>query len=151
MTPVLDKQWSTPPRAQWSWSWRARTRKGWVGLIVGALLLALAFAFAIITLLQTSFRRSEPYQYALSLAQHSQVVVEKLGTPISAGRFTGGNLNYENDDADADLLIPVHGSRGEGKVHVVGSKRPGKWRCSELLFVTDRTGETIDLSTDADR
>jgi hypothetical protein len=65
--------------------------------------------------------------------------------------FSSGSLNYQDENADADLLISFSGPTGQGKLHVVGSKRAGKWHYSELQFIAARTGETVDLSEDLDK
>jgi len=148
--PEIEQSWSTGYSKQWNWNWRPSTRKGWLALTTGSLLFAGILVAAILTVIQTSFRNSEPYKVAVARAEHHPLVTGKLGTPVVAGRFTGGSLNTNNNTADCDLLVPVRGPSGAGKVHVVARKYDGIWHYSEMQFLADQNGETVDLIEDAD-
>lgn len=121
------------------------TRKGaplWLILTLAtvAFLLAIAaFVAVMISVTQSSLRRSTPYKTALALANESPCAVARLGQPVAPGRFIVGSISKTNGEAYADMEFPVHGPRGEGRLHVVGVETAGHWTMQYLSLRTDDT------------
>jgi hypothetical protein len=88
---------------------------------------------------------SPPYQQAMALAQQDQRATAALGSPVEGGRFVSGNITVNNDTGHAELVIPVSGPKGAGKLDVVADKSGERWVLEQALLTVDGTGETIDL------
>ncbi len=82
---------------------------------------------------------------ALARAKTNQQVISALGSPITEGFTTWGNINVNGASGEADMSIPVSGPKGKGTVYVVGNKSAGEWTYSKMLVKIDSTGESIDL------
>jgi hypothetical protein len=78
-------------------------------------------------------------------AKSNSAVVADIGEPVEPRLLPNGSVNLNNDAGNADLLIPVRGPKGTGKVHVVGSKSAGKWSYSTLDFQPDDAKPTVNL------
>ena len=75
---------------------------------------------------------STPAAMALDKAQHSPVVLERLGTPIRRGSFVSGNINTTGSGGHADLSFPISGPKGAGTVYVVANRENGTWSLETL-------------------
>lgn len=121
------------------------TRKGaplWLvlSLSAGTFLLAVAVFIAVmISVTQSSLRRSTPYKTALAMASQSPCAVARLGQPVAPGRFIVGSISKTNGEAYADMEFPVHGPLGTGRLHVVGVETGGQWTMQYLSLRTDDT------------
>lgn len=126
-------------------TWWQRNWK-WFVPVLGALLLALfaAFVFGIVALIFGALKSSTPYQHAMARAQSDPAVVAALGEPIHAGWFVQGNIGVDGASGEADLAIPLEGTRADGTLYVVAEKRAGEWRY-ETLAVNVDGGERIVL------
>ncbi|PPJ42894.1 MULTISPECIES: cytochrome c oxidase assembly factor Coa1 family protein [unclassified Pseudoxanthomonas] len=132
---------TTPPPSTWlgrNWKWCVP--------VVAALLLALfaTFILGIVALVFGAIKSSTPYQHAIERAQSDPAVVAALGEPIQAGWFVQGNIGTSGSGGEADLAIPLDGSRADGTLYVVAEKRAGEWRY-ETLAVNVDGGERIVL------
>ena len=103
------------------------------------------FAVLVITIVETSFRHSEVYQRALTMASTNHQVREEIGEPIEAGWFVSGQLNVNGSSGKADLSIPVGGNRGKGRIRAVAYKSGGLWTFTWLQVNVDGYREAIDL------
>ena len=92
-------------------------------------------------------KSSEPYKYALAQAQSNPQVTAALGTPIEAGFFAGGNINLNNDDGAADLVIPIKGPKGSGTLFVTATKTDGVWTYQTLEVLPAGSQQRIRLKT----
>jgi Cytochrome oxidase complex assembly protein 1 len=117
----------------------------WIG--VGCLVLIGAFA-AVIGVIAVvvfgSMRNSIPYREALERAQSDTRVVAALGTPIKGGYFFTGSINVKNREGEANLDVPISGPKGKATLHVVATKRHGRWVYLEMTVIPEE-GETINL------
>src|ERR1700756_3941575 len=68
-------------------------------------LLVLIFGFGLIlmTVILSSFRHSDVYKQALTMAAGNQQVREQIGEPIEPGWLISGQLNVEGSSGNADL------------------------------------------------
>src|SRR4051794_33678843 len=112
-----------PKRSWWGRNWK------WV-VPVGCLLPLLSCGGGIIAIffgVTGIIKSSEPYKHALALAQSNPAVVAALGTPITAGKFSGGTYNVSNGSGSANFVIPISGPKGSGAIYVVATRSGGKW------------------------
>jgi hypothetical protein len=107
-------------------------------LLVGFVALILALVFGLI-------RSSDAYQQALAKARSSPAAAQVLGSPITEGYFTSGQINVNGASGNADLAIPVSGPKGKATLHVTASKSAGVWSFSTLVVELADTHERIDL------
>ena len=135
-----------PPPPQQQRGWFGRNWKWFVPLvIVLPIVVCCGGITAIVGGVFGMIKSSEPYKHALAQAQTNPQVTAALGTPIEAGFFAGGNINLNNNDGDANLVIPVKGPKGSGTVVVVGKKNNGLWTYETLEFVQTGSQQRIDL------
>lgn len=125
---------------EWAWknnSWdsvaafKANQRKWaiWGGIIW---LAAIAFAIGLFCLVMSTFKNSEPYKVSVHHAKRNVTLQRLLGTPIEPGWFTSGNITYHgNGSANAELSIPLHGSKDRGVLYVKAYKRGNRWFYNE--------------------
>lgn len=108
------------------------------------LVLFLAFVVGLMALLLGAMKSSEPYRHAVARAQTDPAVVAALGAPIEPGWFARGNINVDGSSGEADLAIPLEGTRADGTVYVVAAKQAGQWRY-ETVAVNVDGGQRIVL------
>lgn len=132
---------TTPPPSTWlgrNWKWCVP--------VVAALLLALfaAFIFGILALVFGAMKSSGPYLHAMREAQADPAVNAALGTPVRAGWLVQGNFSSNGPDGEANLAIPLEGTKADGTLYVVAKKQAGEWHY-ETLAVNVEGGERIVL------
>lgn len=134
-----------PPPNWWSrnWKWFVPT------LVVTGMALIAAFVLAIISFVFGMMKSSEPYQTGLSRARADAAVVAALGEPITPGYFVQGNIDGSAASGEANLAIPLKGSRGAATLYVEASKRAGEWQYETLVVALDG-GQRIDLRDEDD-
>lgn len=94
-------------------------------------------------------KSSDVYKMALHRARMDPRVRHALGSHIRDGMFVSGKTNVNGGSGDADLSIPISGSKGKGTIYVVASKSAGQWQYSTMVVKTE-SGETIDLTKETD-
>ena len=119
----------------------------WVGLGCGVLILGVVgFLVFIFTVVFGSMRNSMPYQEAVTRAQNDPRVIAALGTPIKPSYFFSGSISTRNGNSDAKFEIPLRGPKGQGLLHIAGTKTGSKWEYNRMT-VTLKSGTEIDLLT----
>ncbi|MDR1077017.1 MAG: cytochrome c oxidase assembly factor 1 family protein [Xanthomonadaceae bacterium] len=88
---------------------------------------------------------TEPYRHAVQAAQADPRVVAALGEPINAGLFAFGNINVSGPSGQANLAIPLTGSRKSGTVYVEATKAADHWNYRLLEVSIDGDAQRIDL------
>ena len=137
-----------PQRTNWwgrNWKWFVPTG------CLGMLLLALTFVALIMAIVFGAMKSSDAYKTALAKAKSDPRVVNALGAPIEAGFFVSGKTNVSGSSGDADMTVPISGSRSKGTIYFVASKFAGKWAFSKLVVEVEKTGERIDLTEETAR
>jgi hypothetical protein len=118
-----------------------RTRNILIG--VGVFLVTMIFMMAILT---TMFTNSWAYKNALIIAKSNLELKSKLGSPIEKNSyFIGGSIVTNGGKGNADLTIPIKGSRGKGTLMVFANKSQGTWSMDTLLFIDTNNKDTITL------
>lgn len=122
--PVPSKSWMGR-----NWKWAIPTA-----------ILGMVAAIIIGTL--STMKSSEVYQRSMAAVKDDDRVTDVLGTDISAGYFVSGQVS----NTAADFVIPVSGSKGEGKVYVQAVNMNGQWIFQNVVLHTDN--EDVDLLAD---
>jgi len=125
--------------------------QGWVQrnkvwLLCGAAFLGFAagiagFAFWVLSLVGNS----GPANLAFDKATANPVLAQRLGHPITKGRFVSGSINSTGPSGHAELAIPVSGPKGAGTLYVEAHKRAGLWELDLLQFGPTAGSERLDL------
>ena len=136
---------SAPPPAR-PRGWFGRNWKWFVPLvIVLPLIVCCGGITAIVGGVFGMIKSSEPYKHALATAQANPQVIAALGTPVEAGFMAGGTINVNNNNGNAELVIPIKGSKGSGVVSVSATKTNGVWTYEKLEFQQPGSQQAIDL------
>ena len=103
------------------------------------------FGSVVMTIITTSFHKSDVYKQAMAKAIENSQVRDAIGEPIHPGWLVSGQLNVNGSTGSANLLIPIFGPRGSGSIRAIASKSRGVWRFSDLLVNIKGRSEPIDL------
>lgn len=106
-----------------------------IGLIVGGAF----WGFSKIT------SDSDVTKHAISIINHNPEVQQKLGTNIVTDGMFSGSLSVSNDTGDADISVPIKGTKGTGKAIIVAEKEFNKWNYEKIAVQIDETGEVITI------
>jgi hypothetical protein len=90
-----------------------------------------------------AIRQTEPYATSVELALGSTAVQQALGEPVTVGWFPQGSVNIANG-GDAELYIPLRGSRASAAIRVNGTNLDGEWKYY-AIWVDTSEGEHINL------
>jgi hypothetical protein len=135
-----------PPRPGWwrrNWKWFVPAGcLSFIALGVGLIACIVVVVFGVI-------KSSDAYKIAVAHAKADPRVVEALGSPITEGWMVSGNTNVSGGSGESDLTIPIHGPQGDGKIYAVAKKSGGHWEYSKLVVEVAKTGDTIDLTEEA--
>ena len=127
-------------------SWFARHWKSILSIgCLGLILLVVAFVGGIFLLVETSIKSSHAYTEAMTRAQQSPQVLEKIGQPLQPGWFISGSINTSGSSGNADFSIPLSGSKGKGTLYVVAKKSAGLWQFETLQVEVEGESQRIDL------
>ncbi|HET7931551.1 MAG TPA: cytochrome c oxidase assembly factor Coa1 family protein [Rhodanobacteraceae bacterium] len=139
---------TTLPRRNWwsrNWKWCVPVLCVIVaGAFVAAGVAFLGFIFGMM-------RSSTPYQEAMQRTRASPAVIAALGAPIESGWLFSGRIETSNDSGSADIEIPVHGPKGDARVHVRAEKIDGTWHYTIMRVRIDATQQRIDLLRPAEK
>ena len=133
-----------PPQGWWSknWKWFVPTL-GCVGCVLPLVLFGGCIA-AIFTGVTGAVKSSAVYTQALDKAKSHPAVIAQLGQPIEQKGLIQGSINNSNGVVDANIRVPIAGSKGTGTLHAVGTAR-GNAVDFSTLTVTVAGGGSINL------
>ena len=133
---------STQEKRGWfkrNWKWVLPVGcLGIIGMVV-------IFVAAIIVFVFGAIKSSDVYQQAVAKARSNAAVVRELGEPIEPGWLVSGSVNVGNGSGNADLSIPVSGSRKSGTIYTLATKRQGAWEFTTLEMEVDGGNRRINL------
>ena len=109
------------------------------------ILLLVLFAGGIVLIVFGALKSTDVYKTALARSQADLRVRAALGDDVHPGILLSGNTNVSGGSGQANLSIPISGSKGKGTIYVVATKSAGEWIYSQLVVKTEG-GETIDLA-----
>ncbi len=129
--------------------WRNPWTWGIGGCLLGCVLLPILFVAILGGGAFWAFRSAgftELKDEAVARAKASPAVVEVLGEPIEAGFPRNSSINIQSSSGEAQMLLPLSGPKGRGRLRIEAERRDGQpWEFETLLFLPeDRQGE-IDL------
>ncbi len=130
------------PRPNWwqrNWKWFVPTG------CVAILALVAAFILAIVVFVFSVIRQTDVFKDALEKAKENPQVQAELGEPIHEGWWLSGRVNSTGSSGNADISIPLKGSRNNGTLYAVAHKSAGEWTYERLEVEVDGRTERIDL------
>lgn len=130
-----------PPRGWWGRNWRWFLPVGCFGILA----LVGVFVLALVIFVFGAIKSTEGYKNALAAAQSNPEVIEALGTPIEDGMFVSGKTESNGASGAMEMMIPISGPKGKGKIFSVGAKSAGQWQMSKLEVEIEKTGQRINL------
>ena len=107
------------------------------------------FLCTIVLVVFSAMKSSDVYKTALARAKADSRVRQALGSHIHDGMFPTGKTNVTGPSGEAELSIPISGSKGKGTIYVIATKSAGEWQYSKLTVKTE-DGQEIDLSQSPD-
>lgn len=131
-----------PPPDWFQRNWKWALPLGCGTMVVLFLSVTVGLAFVVFA----SLRSSDAYAGAMERVRAHPEAIEALGAPIEAGWLVTGNISVSGPSGNAQLAIPVTGSKGTGAVYVNATKEAGVW-VYERLELQVEGGERIDLLT----
>jgi Cytochrome oxidase complex assembly protein 1 len=127
-------------------TWFYKNRKWFIPvLVLSGLALFAGFALGVVSLVHSSFVNSYPYQFALQRANASQVLKQRIGSPLKTDGVTIGHINFNGSGGDAALDIPISGPNGRGTIVVVAKKTADNWSFETLEVDVAGQDEPIPL------
>jgi hypothetical protein len=111
---------------------------------LAAIVIGLLGIAAIVIVVFGAIKSTDAYKGARDQAQRDPRVIAALGSPMETGIWVSGNVNVDANGGNADFVFPIHGPKGEARVHAVATRDISGWHYS-LLTVTPRNGVPIDL------
>ena len=114
--------------------------------ILGGLALIAAFIGGIFYLIFSSFTSSPVYIQAVNATKNDSRVVQALGEPIQPGWFITGSIEEQGISGDANLVIPISGSRKNGTLYASAREGNGVWQFYTLAVRVDGDNELITLN-----
>lgn len=136
-----------PPGKQGKNKWVLFGCGGCLGLLV---LLGLAGA-GIFWFAMGALKKTDVFAETLKRAQASPEVQQALGTPIDTGWMLQGSMNVNNGNGEADLTIPLKGSKAEGSVRVKATQTAtSPWQYTAMEAILPN-GTVVDLRSDAEK
>ena len=109
------------------------------------LLLFALFVASIVFIVFGALKSTDVYKTAVARAKADLRVRATLGDDVHEGMFVSGNTNVNGASGEANLSIPISGSKGKGTIFIVATKSVGEWNYTQLVVKTEG-GETIDLA-----
>jgi hypothetical protein len=125
----------------WKRNWKWFVPLGCFSMAV----LFVVFVGSVVLIVFSAVKSTDVYKDALARAKAHPAVVEVLGSPVTEGFFVSGNTNLNGASGEANLSIPIAGSKGKGTIDVAARKSLGQWKYSGLVFEIAKTHQRIDL------
>ena len=144
MTNGAKKDNASPSRARRRWRWLVPA--GCLGLT----LIATACGLVITYLILSGMKNSGVYRDAAAAVEASPEARAALGSPIERGWWLMGSIHVTGPSGDADIVFPVSGPEGSGKLYAIGSKRAGEWTLELLELQVEGRDGRIDLLAGVD-
>jgi len=142
--------------SRWAWqngSWRdaehfRKVQRNWA--IAGFILLGLGLAVAIMVavVVPRLMKSSDAYRLTMETVRADDRVKAALGDNIDGGYWVLGSVQvFDGGSGDAQLIIPIHGSRRWGWAFSHAVRSAGKW---DLRLVVVLGGEASIVLVDED-
>jgi hypothetical protein len=130
-----------PPPNWWQRNWKWVVPVGCLSILT----LFAVFVASIVLLGFTVIRHTEVFREAIARAEANPQVRAELGEPIREGWWISGRVSATGPSGDADISIPLKGSRKDGTVYAVAHKSAGRWTYDTLEVAVEGRRERISL------
>ena len=130
-----------PKKSWWQRNCKWIVPTGCLSLIA----LVVIFVVAVFFTVTSMMKESTPYMESYETATTNSYVIENLGEPIEQSGLLQGNISITNNTGEANISIPLEGSKGTGTIYVIANKYNGTWSYTKMSVYLDSTKETIDL------
>ena len=138
----------------WAWrnkSWQSveefrRVQRNWAIAGVAVWLTLIVVIGGTFYSIASLLKGSDVYRGALERANATSAATEALGAPVEGG-FPMGSINISGPSGEAELSIPVHGSRAKGTIYVEATRAMGRWQYDRLELEVEGRDERIDLNS----
>jgi len=120
----------------------------WVIPVGGCLTVILLFVFgvgAIFFGVTKALKNNTPYVYTVELAKSDRQVIAALGEDVDANGMPNGTVSLNEDNGNADFVIPLKGAKGKGSLVVKAEKIDGEWVYEILYVLIKDSQEQINL------
>lgn len=110
-------------------------------------MLAAGFLFvaALFCVAGAMLRSSDAYQLAVDSASHNPTAIAELGAPLKLGWLPMGKISVSGPTGDANLAIPISGSRASGTLNACANKSAGKWQLTCLNLEVSGRPTLVEL------
>ena len=126
-----------------NWAWIVPLGLGCVGCIVLVVGIVAVGAFFTFDTLKSSV---DPLrQEALDRVRAHPDIISALGEPIEVGWLFRGHVNVSDSTGEADVEVPISGSKGKGTVYLKAVREDGEWRLERLEIAIEGAEGRIDL------
>ena len=123
----------------------SRSRVGGCFSTLMGLIVIGGFVGGIFYLIFSNFTSSPVYIEAVKAARADPHVLQALGEPIQPGWFVTGSIEEQGLSGDANLVIPIAGSRKSGTLYAAAREGNGVWQFYTLAVRVDGDNEIITL------
>ncbi|MGZ5114432.1 MAG: cytochrome c oxidase assembly factor Coa1 family protein [Usitatibacter sp.] len=93
-----------------------------------------------------AIKGSDVYQQALAKLNANVEATNLLGAPVEPG-LPMGSVRISGPSGDAELSIPVQGSKAKGTLYSQATKEMGQWRFDRIELEVDGREGRIDLNS----
>jgi hypothetical protein len=131
---TIQKNW-------WQRNWKWVVPSGCLGLLV---IVGLFFG-AIFLGVTSIMKNTDVYKETMAKAMQNPTIKAKLGSPIEPNGMLSGNIKTDNYSGDADIHIPIKGSKAEGVIHVIATKENNIWTYSAMTFYVAGDSKGFDI------
>ena len=121
------------------------SRRTWVIVgVVAAVCLALigGCVAAIFFTVTGMLKETDAYRDSVRQLEANAQVMEILGPPITAG-IPSGQVHTSGPTGEAQLAIPVQGTKASGMLYVEATRKMGIWKTDRLELEVAGRGERI--------
>lgn len=136
-----DNTFEEPKKNWWQRNWKWFVPTGCLTLIA----LFVVFIVTIFFTVTSMLKESTPYVEAFDKVTHHSYVIEQLGEPIEQSALIEGQISLKNNTGDADIRVPLKGPKGEGMLHVIGTKTNEVWTYSKMEVKFTKSNEVLNL------
>ena len=82
----------------------------------------------------------------INIINQNPEVQQKLGTDVKTNGIFSGNISVSNNTGEANISVPIKGTKGSGTAIIVGEKEFDKWNYEKIAVQVDETGEVIEIN-----
>jgi Cytochrome oxidase complex assembly protein 1 len=140
--------------SEWAWrnkNWESvehfkRVQRNWAVAGAAVWLALLGLIAAIFFSVMAAIKGSDVYRLALANLNANFEATQILGAPVEPG-FPMGSIRISGPSGEAELSIPVQGSKAKGTLYLQATKKMGQWHFDRIELEVDGHEQRIDLNS----